>query len=516
MGPVRPALKFRVELSAHEPGVRGDLHDLHQMAVGRQARQQHARRLHLLTVVVVELKAVAVALGDLRRAVQLPAAGALRQNAGILAKAHGAALVRHVHLVGHQVDDGMAGGLGELRGGGVRVAQDVAGKFDDRHLHTQADAEIRHAVFPGVPGGHGHALDAPVAEAAGHQHAGHAPQNLFDVLLRHGLGVHPQDIHHGVVGGAGVVQGLHHGEVGVVELGVLAHQGDGHLLVGVLLPLHHGAPLPQVRLVGDEAQLPAHHLIQALLRHQQGDLIQGLGGGVLDDAVRLHIAEQGDLPADILRDGRVAPAHQDVRLDAQGEQLLHGVLGGLALQLAAAGDLDDERHMDEHHVAVGPLGSHLADGLQEGLRLNVAHSAADLGDDHIHIFPGHGVDAAFDLIGDVGNDLHRGAQIVAPALPVQHGPPDLAGGDGAVAGQVLVHEPFVMPQVQVRFRAVVGDEHLAVLVGAHGAGVHVDIGVELLVADPDAPLLQQPAQRCRADALAQTGYHAACDEYEFC
>ena len=301
-----------------------------------------------------------------------------------------------------------------------------------------------------------------------------------------------------------------------MELGVLAHQGDAHLLVGGLLPLDHGAPLPQVRLVGDEAQLAADHLVQALLRHQQGHFIQCLRRGVLDDAVRLHIAEQGDLPADILRDGRVAPAHQDVRLDAQGEQLLHGVLGGLALQLAAAGDLHDEGHMDEYHVAVGPLRCHLADGLQEGLGLDVAYGAADLRDDHIHIVAGHGVNAAFDLIGDVGNDLHRGAQIVAPALPVQHGPPDLAGGDGAVAGQVLVHEPFVMPQVQVRFRAVVGDEHLAVLVGAHGAGVHVDIGVELLVAHPDAPLLQQPSQGCRADALAQAGHHTAGHEYEFC
>ena len=103
---------------------------------------------------------------------------------------------------------------------------------------------------------------------------------------------------------------------------------------------------------------------------------------------------------------------------------------------------------------------------------------------------GHGVDPALDLVGDVGDDLDRSAQIVAPALPVQNGPVDLAGGDGGVAGQVLVHEPLIVAQIQIRLGAVVGDKDLAVLIGAHGAGVHIDIGVELLVAHPQAPLLR--------------------------
>ena len=300
-----------------------------------------------------------------------------------------------------------------------------------------------------------------------------------------------------------------------MELGVLAHQGDGHPLAGVLLPLHHGAPLPQIRLVSDEAQLPAHHLVQTLLGHQQGHLIQRLRRGVLDDAVRLDIAEQGNLPADVLCDGHVAPAYQNIRLDAQGQKLLHGVLGGLALQLAAAGDLDDEGHVDEHHIPLGPLRRHLPDSLQEGLGLNVAHGAADLRDDHVHVLFRHGVDAALDLVGDVGDDLHRGAQVVAPALPVQHGPVDLAGGHGAVAGEVLVHEPLVVAQVQVRLGSVLGDEHLAVLIGTHSPRVHIDIGVELLVPHPDAPLLQKPPQGGRADPLAQAGDHAAGNEYEF-
>ena len=504
-----------MELGAHEPGVVRQLHDLYQMAVGGETRQEHALFLQLRPEAVVELVAVAVALGDLRGAVQRPAAAPLRQDAGVFAQAHGAALFRDVHLVRHQVDDRVPGGLGKFRGGRVVIAQYMPRELNDRHLHAQADAEVGDVVLPGIAAGADHALDAPVAEAAGHQDAGTARQMLLHIAGGQVLGVHPFDLHDGVIGRSGVIQRLHHREVRVMELGVLTHQGDADLLVGVLLPLDHGAPLPQVRLVGDKAQLAAHHLVQALPGHQQRHLVEGLRSGVLDHAVRLDVAEQGDLPPDILRDRLVTAADQNVRLDAQGQQFLDGVLGGLGLQLAGAGDLHDQRHMDEQHVAHRPLRRHLADGLQEGLGLDIAHRAADLGDDHVHILALHGIDAAFDLVGDVGDDLDRCAQIVAPALAVQHGPVYLAGGDGAVAGQVLIHEALIVAQVQVRLRAVVSDEHLAVLIGAHGAGVHIDIGVEFLVPHPDAPLLQKPPQGRRADALAQARDHAAGDKYEF-
>ena len=53
---------------------------------------------------------------------------------------------------------------------------------------------------------------------------------------------------------------------------------------------------------------------------------------------------------------------------------------------------------------------HLADGLDEGLGFNVADGAADFGDHHVCVgLFAHAVDEPLDLVGDVGNDLHRGA-----------------------------------------------------------------------------------------------------------
>ena len=274
-------------------------------------------------------------------------------------------------------------------------------------------------------------------------------------------------------------------------------------------PVYHSLPVGHIRHAAAQSQLAAHHAAQPRLLQQRRCFVQRGRRDVGDDAVLLHVAEQGDLPPHVLGDGPIGAAHQHVRLDAHAEKLLDGVLGRLALQLSAARDGHDQRHVDIQHIVPALFRRHLPDSLQKRLALDVAHRAADLRDDHIGLSVVHGVDAALDLVGDVGDDLHRAPQIAALPLAVQHRPEHLAGGHGGIAVQRLVHKPLIVSQIQIRLGAVVGDEHLAVLIGAHGARVHVEIGVELLVAHPQAALLQQPSQRRRADALAQAGHHAA-------
>ena len=45
-----------------------------------------------------------------------------------------------------------------------------------------------------------------------------------------------------------------------------------------------------------------------------------------------------------------------------------------------------------------------------------------------------------------------------------------------------MREAFVVAQVEIGLRAVVGDEDFAVLERAHRAGVHVQVRIELLAA----------------------------------
>jgi hypothetical protein len=67
-------------------------------------------------------------------------------------------------------------------------------------------------------------------------------------------------------------------------------------------------------------------------------------------------------------------------------------------------------------------------------------------------------------------------------------------GDVVLLGEGAVDEALVVAQVEVGLRAVVGHEYLAVLERRHGAGVHVDVGVELLHGDAQPALHQQPSK----------------------
>ncbi len=64
VGLVGAALQLGVELDAHEPGVVGQLHDLHQPFVGGLTARIRPAASSRLAVEVVELIAVAVALVD--------------------------------------------------------------------------------------------------------------------------------------------------------------------------------------------------------------------------------------------------------------------------------------------------------------------------------------------------------------------------------------------------------------------------------------------------------------------
>ncbi len=70
-----------------------------------------------------------------------------------------------------------------------------------------------------------------------------------------------------------------------------------------------------------------------------------------------------------------------------------------------------------------------------------------------------------------------------------------------------------MAEVEIGLGAIIGDEHLAVLVGAHRARIDVQIRVELAQPHAIAARLQQGCQRRAGDAFAQRGDHAAGDEY---
>ena len=145
----------------------------------------------------------------------------------------------------------------KFTGIGVRQTGNIPGILNDGDLHTKADAEIRHLLFPGVLRRKDHALNAPAAKAAGNDDAVQMGQLFAHGVLRQCLRIDPLNIHHGVQRVARMAQSFRHGEIGVVKLDVLAHEADGDVLAAVSDFLHHLNPFRQLRLGGLQTQFPA-------------------------------------------------------------------------------------------------------------------------------------------------------------------------------------------------------------------------------------------------------------------
>ena len=235
----------------------------------------------------------------------------------------------------------------------------------------------------------------------------------------------------------------------------------------------------------------------------QRQLVDVAGIGSVDDRLGVDVAEVGDLHLEVVGQRLGAAAHDQVGLDAAAAQLGDGVLRRLRLLLARRADERHERDVDVAHVVAAGFLAELADRLEERQDLDVADRAADLGDDDVDVVGGQPGDPPLDLVGDVGDHLHGLAEVVTAPLGGEHGAVDRSRRGVGVARQVLVDEPLVVTEVEVGLTAVVGDEHLAVLVRVHRPRVDVDVGIELLQRDAQPAQLEQAAERGSGEALAE-------------
>src|SRR6202142_3039762 len=311
-----PGLELGMELAAQSPGVIRQLADLDVDAVGRFSRQPQAGRCQGLLIVTVEFIAVAVSLADLALSVSLVGEAAFGQLAWIRAQAHGAAQVVDALQFAQFVDDAVRRRGVELRGVGSGEAAHITGELDHQHLHAQADAEIRHLALAGETDRLDHAFAAALAETARDQDAVEGVERLDAArLLGELLGVDPVDPNLHVVRQAAVEQRFLQALVGILVLGVLAHQGDRNLSCRILEAVDHGAPLLQLPRAGFQVEQAQDPLVDALLGEAERHRIHRLDVERADDVFDVDVAEQRDLLLDLVRENLLAAAQQQVGLN---------------------------------------------------------------------------------------------------------------------------------------------------------------------------------------------------------
>src|ERR1700691_2317982 len=504
------ALQLGMELNADEPGMVGEFDDLGQRAVGRHAGKPHSGLFQPGFVVDVDLVAVAVALADLGLAVDLGDAAAGQKLRRISAEAHGAtqiavdlALFQRValHPFGHEADHRLGAGT-ELGRARAVQAREMARRLDHRHLHAEADAEIRYFPVPREPCRLDLALGAAFAEAARNQNAVDAFEMHDRVFLLEDFRIEPVELDPDIVGYPAMGQRLGQRFIAVGQMGVFAHHGDGDRAFGLTDARHDLAPARQIGVARVEAEMPAHLAVEAVGVIGHRHLVDGVDVERGDDALFPQVAKLGDLFARAFGNFAVAATQENIRLDAQGQQLLGRMRGRFGFQFAGRGDERHQRQMHVHGAVAAELVAELADGLEERQAFDVAHRAADLAQHEI-LAVQIALDRLLDRVGHVRDDLHGGAEIFAAPLAPDDGGIDPARGQAVAAARGHTGIALVMAQIEVGFGAVIGDIDLAMLIGAHGAGIDVDIGIEFPQADAESARLKQRTERRRRKTLAE-------------
>ncbi|KUK54100.1 MAG: Uncharacterized protein XD78_0655 [Desulfotomaculum sp. 46_296] len=137
--------------------------------------------------------------------------------------------------------------------------------------------------------------------------------------------------------------------------------------------------------------------------------------------------------------------------------------------------------MDIHYIIPAQVGAELAYCFQKGQGLDISNSASYFVDHYIGIAFRNDVQyPVLNFICYMGNYLDSRSQIVTPPLLGNYRPVDAAGSYVAAPAQITVNKPFVMPKVQVCFSPVFSDKYFPMLIGAHCAGIYIDIRVKFL------------------------------------
>ncbi len=226
----------------------------------------------------------------------------------------------------------------ELRAVGVLPAQQAAGVLDDHHLHAQADPEAGQLDCAG-PAGRvrpcprcpaGRSRRAPASRRSRRRpppgscpRARSSPSNLTS-SMRQPLAIAP------------VVAGPRRWTCRSRAARCTCRRCPMRTCAGgAAVGVDHLAPVGEVAGRNARGRSLRHDdLVELLLGEDEGDLVDR-GAHVVgrDHRLLVHVGEQRDLAAQVLRQRHGGAAQQHVGLDADLAQLAHRVLGGLGLRL---------------------------------------------------------------------------------------------------------------------------------------------------------------------------------------
>ena len=400
----------------------------------------------------------------------------------------------------------------ELSRAGVVDVRQIARRFEARHLHSEADAEVGHTALAREFRSQHLAFRPTFAEPARHENAVEPFEIRRRIFALEDLAFDPLEVDLDPVGDAAVNERLVQRLISVLEPGVLADDGDRNLALGLRDAARNRLPPHEIGLRRTcNAERREHLAVEPFAVICQRHVIDGRDVERLNDGLGADVAEQRDLLALADRNIAIGTAEQNVGLDADRAQLLDRMLRRLGLQLARGRNVGHQRQVDEDRRAARKLVTELADRFEERQALDVADRAADFDEHEIHILVAREHEA-FDRVGDVRNDLHGAAEKIAPPLLGENVLIDAPRRDVIRLFGRNAREPLIMAEVEVRLGTVIGDENLPMLIRAHRARIDIQVGIKLLEPDRITTRLKKRAKGGGSETFSKGGDHAAGDE----
>ena len=233
-------------------------------------------------------------------------------------------------------------------------------------MHPKTEPKEGHPLFPGPANRCNLSIDATVAEATGHDDGVHSAQECIGAVRFNLFGADPVQVEGGILGNAGMLQRFDDGEIGVVQLHVLAHQGNLHRWAGIAQLVDQLFPCRHVAVMVGQVQHVQHFTAQTLLLKDQRHGIDAVGIQRGNHGAGGHPAEAADFPLEIVADVAITAADEHIRLDADRTQFLDRVLCGLGFEFAGGADEGQQGDVDVGQVVATHVLPEFTDGFEEG------------------------------------------------------------------------------------------------------------------------------------------------------
>ena len=212
-----------------------------------------------------------------------------------------------------------------------------------------------------------------------------------------------------------------------MKLDVFPYDSDFCLGLGIPQVLHHSRPVCKVRFRAWDMKTFTDHLSQMFFFHSQRGLIQVFHIQILEYMIGRYITEQCDLVFQLIRQPILRTAYQYIRPQTHALKFFYTGLSRLGLQLSGSFQIRYQGHVDQHCVFLSHIMLELTDGFQERLALNISCSSSHFYNRNpVFLRSFSSVKPAFDLIGNVRDDLYRAAAIIPVTFLLKHCPVNLS------------------------------------------------------------------------------------------